>query len=76
MDIRLPENMEAEFSHIEREIKRLTREVRRLKEENRQLANRLRAVSTERTQLLNKNSVVQSRVESMITRLKGLEQAT
>ncbi|GEM_PF-1105292 len=76
MDIRLPENLETEFSHIEREINRLTHEVRRLKEENRQLANRLHAVSAERAQLLNKNAIVQNRVESMIARLKGLERAT
>ena len=37
------------------------------------LTERLNTLSAERAQLANKNMVVQSRVEAMITRLKGLE---
>ncbi|HEX5313347.1 MAG TPA: TIGR02449 family protein [Gammaproteobacteria bacterium] len=67
--------LDAEIAAIEREVLRLSDIARRLREENRLLAERLNGLNSERAQLLNKNAIVQSRVEAMIARLKGMEQA-
>lgn len=75
MDAILPKELEAELGALEREVTRLAGVTRQLREENRLLAERLNDLSAERAQLLNKNAIVQSRVEAMIMRLKGMEQA-
>lgn len=68
--------IENELRSLEKEIVGLRSAMVHLKVENRQLSERLDELTAERAQLLNKNAVVQSRVEAMIARLKGLEQTT
>lgn len=75
MDAKLPEELESELAAVEREMRALLQTARRLREENKLLSERLNSVNSERAQLLNKNAVVQNRVETMIARLKGIEQA-
>lgn len=75
MNASVPQELESELSALEREVSRLAGVTRRLREENRLLAERLNGLNSERAQLLNKNAIVQSRVEAMIMRLKGMEQA-
>lgn len=75
MNVSLPEELESELSALEHEVSRLAGLTKRLREENRLLAERLNGLNSERAQLLNKNAIVQSRVEAMIVRLKGMEQA-
>jgi uncharacterized protein (TIGR02449 family) len=73
MDAQLPKKLEEELQGLEKEVLRLAKRVEGLREENHLLTERLNTLSAERAQLANKNMVVQSRVEAMITRLKGLE---
>jgi uncharacterized protein (TIGR02449 family) len=76
MDKKLPKELEAELQGLECEVKRLAGRIEALYEENRLLTERMNTLSAERAQLTNKNMMVQSRVEAMITRLKGLEQVS
>ncbi len=76
MDKKLPKELEAELQGLEREVKRLAGRIEALYEENRLLTERMNTLSAERAQLTNKNMMVQSRVEAMIMRLKGLEQVS
>ncbi|MGH8273496.1 MAG: hypothetical protein ACRES9_04450 [Gammaproteobacteria bacterium] len=71
----LPKALERELAALEHEVHNLTRTVKSLREEKAILSERLNSVNSERAQLLNKNAVVQNRVENMIARLKGMEQA-
>lgn len=71
----LPKALEGELAALEREVQRLARTVKNLREEKAILSERLNSVNSERAQLLNKNAMVQNRVENMIARLKGMEQA-
>lgn len=73
MDAQLPKKLEEELQGLEKEVLRLAKRVEGLREENKLLTERLNTLSAERAQLANKNMMVQSRVEAMITRLKGLE---
>lgn len=73
MDKKLPKELEAELQALEDEVKRLAGRLEALHEENRLLTERMNTLSAERAQLANKNMMVQSRVEAMISRLKGLE---
>lgn len=73
MDAQLPKKLEEELQSLEKEVISLSKRMEGLCEENRLLTERLNTLSAERAQLANKNMVVQSRVEAMITRLKGLE---
>ncbi|MGH8161355.1 MAG: hypothetical protein ACRESR_04275 [Gammaproteobacteria bacterium] len=75
MDAALPKSLEDELAALEDEAQRLAHVVKSLREEKRMLSERLNSVNSERAQLLNKNAVVQNRVETMIARLKGMEQA-
>lgn len=75
MDIELPKELEEELASLEREVARLAGVIKRLREEKTLLAERLNTLNAERAQLLNKNAMVQNRVEAMITRLKTMEQA-
>lgn len=75
MENQLPKTLESELAGLERLVQQLGKEVSGLREEKRLLSDRLNSVNSERAQLLNKNAIVQSRVEAMITRLKGIEQA-
>lgn len=73
MDRKLPKKLEDEMQALEHEVAHLSTRLAALREENRLLTERLNTLSAERAQLANKNMMVQSRVEAMITRLKGLE---
>lgn len=75
MDRQLPKALESELAGLENVAQQLGKEVKSLREEKRLLSERLNSINSERAQLLNKNAIVQSRVEAMITRLKGIEQA-
>ncbi len=75
MDTKLPKELESELAALEREMHGLLNTVKRLREEKKLLGERLNSVNSERAQLLNKNAVVQNRVETMIARLKGIEKA-
>lgn len=75
MDAKLPKALEAELAALESEAQRLAHVVKSLRDEKRMLSERLNSVNSERAQLLNKNAVVQNHVETMIARLKGMEQA-
>lgn len=75
MDTKLPKELESELAALEREMLGLLKTVKSLREEKKLLAERLNSVNSERAQLLNKNAVVQNKVETMIARLKGIEQA-
>lgn len=72
----LPKELEAELAAMEREIARFAAAATQLRKENRLLSERLNGLNAERAQLLNKNAIVQSRVEAMIMRLKSMEQAS
>jgi len=76
MEASLPKELEEELSGLEGEVTRLVGVVKRLREEKRLLTDRLNSLNAERAQLMNKNAVVQNRVESMIARLKSMEQAS
>ena len=76
MDKKLPKELEAELQGLECEAEHLVGRIKVLYEENRLLTERMNTLSAERAQLTNKNMMVQSRVEAMITRLKGLEQVS
>jgi cell division protein ZapB len=75
MDNTLPKTLESELLALEATVGQLNDEVKNLRQEKTLLTERLNSVNSERAQLLNKNAVVQSRVEAMITRLKSIEQA-
>lgn len=75
MDSTLPKSLESELAALEASVRHLNEEVKSLRREKALLSERLNSVNSERAQLLNKNAVVQSRVEGMITRLKSIEQA-
>lgn len=76
MNQALPQELEGEISALEREIARLASVAKRLRKENELLSERLNGLNSDRAQLLNKNAIVQSRVEAMIMRLKSMEQAS
>jgi len=75
MDNTLPKTLESELTALESTVQQLGEEVKSLRQEKSLLTERLNSINSERAQLLNKNAVVQSRVEAMITRLKSIEQA-
>jgi uncharacterized protein (TIGR02449 family) len=75
MDGKLSKKLEDELGGLEGEVQRLAQVVKGLREEKRMLTERLNSVNSERAQLLNKNAGVQNRVETMIVRLKSMEQA-
>jgi cell division protein ZapB len=75
MNKKAPEQQfEVELKALEVRLDDLVRVVDTLKEENYSLRQRQDALTTERSQLLQKNEQVRARVESMINRLKAMEQ--
>ena len=66
--------LELELKRLEKRVDDLVAVVGQLKEENRALRLRQDALSAERAALLQKNEQVRARVESMIGRLKSMEQ--
>ncbi|MCJ7558002.1 MAG: TIGR02449 family protein [Gammaproteobacteria bacterium] len=75
MNKKAPEQQfEVELKALEVRLDDLVGVVDTLKEENRSLRQRQDALTAERSQLLQKNEQVRARVESMINRLKAMEQ--
>ena len=64
----------SDFAALERKIEELIDLCDTLGRENKALRAQQRTWSTERAKLIEKNELAKSRVESMIMRLKSLEQ--
>lgn len=65
-----------DLNKLEYRIDELIRIVDRLKEENLSLQQKQDALVAERAALLQKNELVRTRVEAMITRLRSMEHAS
>ena len=65
-----------ELRRLEKRLEELVGITRQLQEENQSLRQRQDSLMTERAGLLHKNEQVRGRVEAMIGRLKGMEQAS
>lgn len=63
-----------DFSALERKIEELIKLCQLLARENHALKTQQSSWSTERAQLIEKNELAKTKVEAMISRLKGLEQ--
>jgi cell division protein ZapB len=59
---------------MERQVDELIRTCRRLREENASLRTRQEILVGERAELIEKTELARSRVESMISRLKSMEE--
>lgn len=69
-----PESTSPEWAALERKVSELIELCAILSRENRALRAQQQNWTTERAKLIEKNELAKSRVESMITRLKALEQ--
>ena len=65
-----------ELRRLEKRLEELVVVCRQLQEENASLRHRQDSLMAERASLLHKNEQVKGRVEAMIGRLKGMEQAS
>ena len=65
-----------ELRRLEKRLEELVVVCRQLQEENHSLRQRQDTLIAERASLLHKNEQVRGRVEAMIGRLKGMEQAS
>ena len=65
-----------ELKRLEKRLEELVVICRQLQEENQSLRHRQDSLVAERATLLHKNEQVRGRVEAMIGRLKGMEQAS
>ena len=65
-----------ELRRLEKRLEELVMVCRQLQEENQSLRQRQDTLIAERASLLHKNEQVRGRVEAMIGRLKGMEQAS
>ena len=65
-----------ELRRLEKRLEELVGITRQLQEENQSLRQRQDSLMNERATLLHKNEQVRGRVEAMIGRLKGMEQAS
>ncbi|MCY4222581.1 MAG: TIGR02449 family protein [Thiotrichales bacterium] len=61
---------------LEEKIDRLIRICERLEDENRALRDQQNSLIAERATLVEKSELARSRVEAMITRLRGMETGT
>ena len=61
---------------LEENIDRLVRICERLEDENRALRDQQNSLIAERATLVEKSELARSRVEAMITRLRGMETGT
>ena len=64
---------ESDLKKLEQRVDELIGAVDRLKSENQSLRENKTSLETERSQLLQKTELARSRVESMINRLKAME---
>ena len=69
------QHFESELLRLEKRLDELLVICRQLQDENVSLKNRQDSLIGERAKLIQLNDQVRSRVEAMITRLKGMEQS-
>ena len=69
------EQTDKDLQRLENQLRKLLDQIQKLREENRSLHTRQNALVTERASLVAKNDEARTKVEAMINRLKGLEQA-
>lgn len=69
------EQTDKDLQRLENQLRKLLTQIQKLREENRSLHTRQDALVTERASLVAKNDEARTKVEAMINRLKGLEQA-
>ncbi len=67
---------EHDLRKLEYQIDELIQVCKRLQEENNTLRNKQAGLLTERAKLLEKNELARNRVETMILRLKTMEQSS
>ncbi|MBD3670216.1 MAG: TIGR02449 family protein [Gammaproteobacteria bacterium] len=65
---------EDDIKSLEAKVEQLIRAVAALQDENSSLRTQQRTLMSERAELLQKTELARERVETMITRLKALEQ--
>lgn len=70
------QRVDVELSRLEKRVEELVVVCRQQQEEILSLRQRQDALMAERASLLHKNEQVRGRVEAMIGRLKGMEQAS
>ena len=69
------EQTDKDLLRLETQLRNLLTQIQKLREENQSLHTRQEALVTERASLVAKNDEARTKVEAMINRLKGLEQA-
>ena len=69
------EQTDKDLQRLEKQLRTLLAQIQKLREENQSLHVRQEALVTERASLVAKNDEARTKVEAMINRLKGLEQA-
>ena len=69
----MPDNTELDLRKLEVRVEELIRACNYLKDENSSLRNRQESLVAERAALIEKTELARTRVEAMISRLKGME---
>ena len=69
------EQTDLDLKRLEKQLRQLLAQIQKLREENYSLHVRQEALVNERAALVAKNDEARIKVEAMINRLKGLEQA-
>lgn len=69
------EQTDQDLKRLEKQLRQLLAQIQKLREENQSLHVRQDALVNERAALVAKNDEARTKVEAMINRLKGLEQA-
>ena len=69
------EQTDKDLQRLEAQLRKLLTQIQKLGEENQSLHARQEALVAERAALVAKNDEARTKVEAMINRLKGLEQA-
>ncbi len=67
------DSIEKELRRLEQRVEELVDLCRQMKVENRALHARMGILSGERAQLLQRNEMARNRVESIVSRLRGME---
>ena len=69
------EQTDQDLRRLEKQLRQLLAQIQKLREENQSLHVRQETLVNERAALVAKNDEARTKVEAMINRLKGLEQA-
>ena len=69
------EQADKDLQRLENQLRTLLSQIQKLREENQSLHVRQESLVAERASLVSKNDEARVKVEAMINRLKGLEQA-